>query len=85
MLPDIGTVRETFALNQLKNATQKVYLPKQGDILVEDGATQIVFEIGGKGKDAKQLNGESNGYILADDIELGFLKKIPLYILGFLY
>ena len=62
-----------------------MYLPKQGDILIDDGVAQIIFEIGGKGKDAKQLKGQSDGYILADDIEIGFLSKIPLYILGFLY
>ena len=85
MSPDIGTIRETFVLNQLKNSGEKVFLPKEGDILIGEGESQITFEIGGKGKSNKQLKGDSNGYVVADDIEIGFLNKIPLYMLGFLY
>ena len=43
------------------------------------------FEIGGKGKTAKQIQGVKNGYVVRDDMEVGSLNVIPLYIFGFLY
>ena len=43
------------------------------------------FEIGGKGKSNKQIQNLDNAYTIADDIEIGFMNKIPLYLFGFLY
>ena len=43
------------------------------------------FEVGGKNKDAKQIKGIENSFIVSDDIEIGFKNKIPLYLFGFLY
>lgn len=79
--PEDGTLRETFMLNQLKNAGKKVYLPAYGDINV-DGYT---FEIGGKHKTGKQVKDIANSYIVMDNLETGFMNKIPLYLFGFLY
>lgn len=75
-----GKVRETFALNQLKNSHHNVFYTQNGDFAVND----FIFEIGGKNKTAAQLKGHKNGYILADNIVNGFKNKIPLYLLGFL-
>lgn len=84
-LPDIGTLRETFILNQLINYSNEVYLPKEGDISVKEKEQLFIFEIGGKGKSTKQIQNIENAYVIADDIEIGFLNKIPLYLFGFLY
>jgi predicted AAA+ superfamily ATPase len=83
--PDKGTVGETFLVNQLKNAGFALSLPDQGDILVHQKQGAIVLEIGGKDKKGKQVDAVPNSYIVADDIESGYLKKIPLYLFGFLY
>ena len=42
------------------------------------------FEIGGKTKFNKQIQNLDNAYLIADDIEIGFMNKISLYLFGFL-
>jgi predicted AAA+ superfamily ATPase len=76
-----GTIRETFFANQL-SAKYKLHISKQGDFLVDEKYT---FEIGGKNKSFKQIKGIANSYVVADDIEIGFGNKIPLWLFGFLY
>lgn len=78
---NIGTYRETFFANQLKYRN-KISIPSQGDFLVNQKYT---FEIGGKDKTKKQLEGIEHGFIAADTIEVGFGNKIPLWLFGFLY
>lgn len=80
--PDVGTIRETVFLNQLRNAGQKVALAEKGDFLVNDTYT---FEVGGRSKSIRQVTGISKGYVVADDIEFGFGNKLPLWLFGFLY
>lgn len=80
---DKGTQRETFALNQLQHADYSTSLPPKGDIFIEE--ENLTIEIGGKNKTAKQIQNIPNSYVFADDIEIGFGQKIPLYLLGFLY
>jgi uncharacterized protein len=77
----IGTVRETFVVNQLSK-TNVVTYPKTGDFLVND---KFLFEVGGKNKSKQQISGIENSYILADNIEIGFGEKIPVWLMGFLY
>lgn len=77
----IGTVRETFALNQLKKSYKVQFSPKS-DFFVEEKYT---FEVGGKNKKATQIKDVENSYIIADDIEYGAGNRIPLWLLGFLY
>jgi predicted AAA+ superfamily ATPase len=76
-----GTVRETFFLNIL-TVGHTVQYPKKGDFLV-DG--RYLFEIGGKNKSFKQIKDIENSFVAADDIEVGFGNKIPLWLFGFLY
>ncbi len=76
-----GTVRETFFINQLKYLHNIKY-PKTCDFLVDD---KFLFEIGGKNKTKKQIKKQTNAFIVTDDIETGFMNKIPLYLFGFLY
>ncbi len=88
--PNIGTVRETFFLNQLSNYydiqdsfdTKNVYASTLGDFLVEETYT---FEIGGKNKGFEQIKDIPNSFVAADDMEVGFGNKIPLWLFGFLY
>jgi len=80
--PEIGTIRETFLFNQLKNAGHKVWLADKGDFLI-DG--KQIIEVGEKSKSYKQIANLQNAYIAADEIEIGFGNKIPLWLFGFLY
>ncbi len=88
--PDIGNVRETFFVNQLKNYylqrdsldNKGIYTSKKGDFLLEE---KYLCEVGGKGKSFKQIKDLEDSFIAADDMEVGFGKKIPLWLFGFLY
>ncbi|OHD85344.1 AAA family ATPase [Sulfuricurvum sp. RIFCSPLOWO2_12_FULL_43_24] len=87
---DIGSMREAFFVNQIKNALaaknrfidESIYSSKKGDFLVDDKYT---FEIGGKNKGFEQIKDISNSYVASDDIEIGYKNKIPLWLFGFLY
>lgn len=80
-LPEIGAIRETFLLNQLKNSKIEVTLPKEGDFK----ARELVIEVGGKNKDASQVKHLEHYLLAADDIELGFGSKVPLWLFGMMY
>ena len=76
-----GTLRETFFVNQLRQA-HKVQLPAKGDYLVNEKYT---FEIGRASKTSKQIKDIPNSYLALDEIEYGVGNSIPLYLFGFLY
>ena len=76
-----GAIRETFFYNQLKES-YSVSAPENGDFLVEG---KFTFEVGGKNKSNKQLEGIKNAFIAADNIEYRIENKIPLWLFGFLY
>jgi len=78
---NMGTIRETFFLNQL-SANHMISYPKKADFLVDNKYT---FEIGGKNKGKKQIEGVDNSFIVKDDIEYGYGNIIPLWLFGFLY
>jgi uncharacterized protein len=80
--PSIGTIRETFFLNQLKNSGHRLSLAKKGDFVVNENLT---FEIGGKNKENTQIKSIERAYLALDDIEIGLGQKIPLWLFGFLY
>jgi len=88
--PDIGNVRETFFVNQLGNYylqkntldNKGIYVSNKGDFYLEE---KYVCEVGGKGKSFKQIKDLEHSFVIADDIELGFGKKIPLWLFGFMY
>ena len=46
---------------------------------------EYIFEIGGKNKGFEQIKDLQNSYVAANDIEIGFGNKIPLWLFGFLY
>ena len=78
---EIGAVRETFFANQMKHL-HELHLAEKGDFLVDRTYT---FEIGGKNKNTKQIQGVNNSFVVRDDMEVGALNIIPLYLFGFLY
>ncbi|WP_306535826.1 hypothetical protein [Geobacter sp.] len=85
-----GSLRELFFVNQIRNAStihpqlieSTVEVSGQGDFIVKG---QYTFEIGGKVKGFRQISGVENGYVVADDIEVGFKNKLPLWVFGFMY
>lgn len=77
-----GAIRETFFVNQIRNAGHDIYLAKQGDFLIDN---EITVEIGGKNKTSKQIQEIENSYVVKDDTEYAFQKNIPLWMFGMLY
>jgi predicted AAA+ superfamily ATPase len=77
----IGTIRESFFANQLQ-LNYDVSIPSKGDFLIDE---KYLFEVGGKNKGFKQIKDVPNSFVIADDIEIGFGAKIPLWLFGFLY
>jgi predicted AAA+ superfamily ATPase len=78
---DPGNMREAFFASQLGVAAT-IEAPVQGDFLVN---SKYTFEVGGKNKTTEQLKNIPDSYVAADDIEIGFDRKIPLWMFGFLY
>lgn len=76
-----GTLRETFFANQLKH-NYEIHLAKKGDFIVN---RKYTIEIGGKNKTTQQIAGIKDAFVLRDDIEIGALNVIPLYLFGMLY
>ncbi len=87
---DKGTQREVFFVNQIKSADyntpklvdERILLAQEGDFLI---AGKYTVEVEGKGKSFDQIKDKENTYIAADDIEVGYGNKIPLWIFGFMY
>lgn len=75
------TVRETFFMNQMIQS-HNVKSSKTGDFLIDE---QFTFEVGGANKSYNQIAGIENSFIAADNIELGYGNKIPLWLFGFMY
>ncbi|MDA9316990.1 hypothetical protein N9Q58_03625 [Polaribacter sp.] len=78
---EIGAIREAFFANQMKHI-HEIHLAEKGDFLINKKYT---FEIGEKNKPTKQIKGLENGFIVRDDLEVGALNIIPLYLFGFMY
>ncbi|PHQ66073.1 MAG: AAA family ATPase [Sulfurimonas sp.] len=79
--PKTGTRRETFFASSV-SYEHSINYPKSGDFILDEKYT---FEIGGKDKNFKQLKDVKEGYVVADNIEIGVDNKIPLWLFGFLY
>ena len=78
---NIGSLRESFFVSQVK-INSSIKYSNIGDFIVDEKYT---FEIGGKNKSFKQIKDIKNSFVVADNIEVGFGAKIPLYLFGFLY
>ena len=75
---DIGNIRETFFLSQMK-VYNDVFSSEKSDFRIEN----FTFEVGGQGKQQKQIEGIENAYIVKDNIEYGYKNIIPLWHFGF--
>ena len=60
----------------------EIHLAEKDDFIINKKYT---FEVGRKNKPAKQLKSVENSSVVLDDMELGGLNMIPLYIFGFMY
>jgi len=79
---EIGTLRETFAVDCLSESHVVEYGKTQGDFKVD---SKYTFEIGGRSKDFSQIAGMKDSYMFADDWDMPDGAKLPLWMLGFLY
>lgn len=78
---EIGTVRETFFANQLKQQHELAF-SGTGDFLIDEKYT---FEVGGNYKTFGQIKDQPDSYLAIGDIEYGHLNRIPIWLFGFLY
>lgn len=79
-MSDIGNIRETLFLNQMR-VEHDVISSSVSDFQIDN----MTFEVGGKNKKQKQLQGIENGYVVKDDIEMGYANVIPLWQFGLEY
>jgi len=74
---EIGTIRETFFASCFED-NLTLYYSDVGDFKVEE----YIFEVGGKGKSFKQLEGVENGYLVIDTDFTTHQRKVPLWVFG---
>lgn len=77
---DIGNVRETFFMNQMR-VVGNVMCSPVSDFLING----MTFEIGGRKKGQKQISEVDKGYVVKDDIETGYANVLPLWTFGLMY
>jgi uncharacterized protein len=78
----LGSLRETFFVNQVCAAGLRIRVAACGDFIVDERHT---FEIGGKGKGFGQLEETQNAFVVRDGQEVGHGRVVPLWLFGFLY
>ena len=77
-----GTLRELYFIQTLRDGNQAVYYSKQADYRTKD----VIFEIGGRNKTAKQIaNLTTPSFLVKDDIVAASQNVIPLLFFGFTY
>lgn len=77
---NIGTIRETFFYNQLR-VNYDVISSKTTDFKIG----KHIFEVGGRKKGSRQLEGDPGGFVVRDDIEFGYDRFVPLWQFGLTY
>ena len=77
---NIGNVRETFFFNQTR-LNLDVISSKVSNFQID----KYSFEVGGKKKGLKQVQGVDNAYIVRDDTEYASGQFLPLWSFGLLY
>ena len=78
--PDVGNLRETFFYNQMR-VRNDVTSSRDSDFSIG----QYTFEVGGRKKGKKQVEGLANGIVVRDDIERGHGIFVPLWQFGLNY
>ncbi|MEM6396901.1 MAG: AAA family ATPase [Bacteroidota bacterium] len=89
--PNLGTVRETFFINQVKPLTERLELvpphlsiPKKGDFTIEYQERRQVFEVGGPNKESKQIGTKADHFTVVDSLRVAGRQRIPLWMFGLL-
>lgn len=77
-----GNLRETFFANQMRTKHHVEIPTKSGDFLIE---SKYTFEVGGLNKSNRQIKTIPDSFVAMDNIETGFLNKIPLWLFGMTY
>jgi len=80
-ISNIGTIRETFFVSQVKHL-YNIEIAIKGDFIINNKYT---FEVGGNNKSFKQIKDIKNSYLIIDTDSTENLNKIPLWLFGFLY
>jgi len=78
--PEIGNIRETVFFS-LMRTTQEVITSPVADFSIG----KYTFEVGGKNKGQKQIEGVKDSFIVKDDIEYGYKNILPLWAFGLTY
>jgi uncharacterized protein len=78
--PDIGNIRETFFLNQMR-VNNTVVSSAAADFKIG----KFTFEVGGKSKTQEQIKNTINAFIVKDNIEYGYKNIVPLWAFGLNY
>ena len=79
-VPDVGNLRETVF-----QATVSPKYDVMSSSVADFKIGEYTFEVGGKNKKQKQIQGVEKAFIVKDDIEYGYMNVIPLWAFGFLY
>lgn len=77
---DVGNARETFFFNQMR-VNHQVVTSAISDFQIGERT----FEVGGKNKKQKQIAGVEQAFVVKDDIEIGYMNVIPLWLFGLNY
>ena len=78
---DAGTARESF-FSAMMSHSHTIHHAPQGDLKVDE---KYLFEVGGKRKGFSQIADLPDSYVVADNIEIGFGNKIPMWLFGLVY
>lgn len=79
-----GNLRESFFISQASMCGQ-LHASIHADFIFEADGERTEIEVGGPGKDNRQIQRAEDGLVFKDGIETGFARQIPLYLAGFLY
>ena len=77
---NVGNVRETFFFNQMR-VNNPVITSSVADFRIGEA----VFEVGGRSKGLRQIQGIEQGYVVKDDIEFSSGNILPLWWFGLNY
>lgn len=77
---DAGNLRETFFFNQMR-VNNPITTSSVGDFKIGER----IFEVGGKSKGRRQIQGVEQGFVVKDDIEFSSGDILPLWWFGLNY
>ena len=77
---NVGNMRETFFFNQMR-VNNPVITSSVADFRIGEA----VFEVGGRSKGLRQIQGVEQGYVVKDDIEFSSGNILPLWWFGLNY